>query len=141
MTGNDAHETEGLRAVRAGKRRIRTAALVQFGALAVATGAVFAFRDGSGPGSLPDIGAIAAAVVFVLVATAGAWWSFRVVDELEVRYSLISFTVGFYVHMALFCAWALLWGGGLLGEPQAFVIFLAAGAASLLAYTVLKVRR
>lgn len=142
MTENEIGEGEGegLRAYRAGKRRFFLVLFVQLAALAAVVAALFLMSDGTGPGALPAAGAVVAATAVILIINVGGWWSFRVVDELEVRYNLIAFTVAFYAHMTFFSVWALLWGGGLAEEPDAFAIFIASAVASFVAYLFLKLR-
>ena len=138
MTGND--DGAGVRAHRAGKRRVWTIVLVQLAIVAAIMTAIMLMKEGTGADALPQFGAIAAAVLFALVINVGAWWGFRAVDELEVRYSLVAFTVGFYAHMTLYISWLLLWAGGLVETPDAFVIFFGSGLAVTLAYAWLKIR-
>lgn len=138
MTGNN--NGEGARAYRAGKRRIWAITLFQLGMVAAIMAAILIMKQGTGADALPQFGAIAAAVAVALVITFGGWWGFRAVDELEVRYSLTAFTVGFYAHMTGYIAWMLLWAGGLVAVPDAFSIFLGSGLATVVAYAWLKIR-
>ena len=94
MTGNDIGE--GTRAHRAGNRRFGLGMLILI-ALAGAIGvSLHLMRHGSGPGSIPPLGAIAVAIGFTLVIAVGGWWGFRAVDEVEQRYSMIAATVGWH---------------------------------------------
>jgi hypothetical protein len=140
MTGNDLAEGVGTRAHRAGVRRFLTYTVTMFvlvGAIAVA---LQLMRHGSGPGSLPPAGAVAAAIAFALVIILAGWWGFRVVDEFEAHCSAIAYTVGFFAQMILVMGWSVLWFGGLVGMPNAFWIFIASGLVAVAAYAVMRIR-
>jgi hypothetical protein len=138
MTGNDIGE--GTRAHRAGNRRFGLGMLILI-ALAGAIGvSLHLMRHGSGPGSIPPLGAIAVAIGFTLVIAVGGWWGFRAVDEVEQRYSMIAAMVGFFTQLAAVMAWTVLWIGGVMTAPSAFAILLASALASVIAYAALRIR-
>ena len=138
MTGNDIGE--GTRAHRAGNRRFGLGMLILI-ALAGAIGvSLHLMRHGSGPGSIPPLGAIAVAIGFTLVIAVGGWWGFRAVDEVEQRYSMIAAMVGFFTQLAAVMAWTVLWIGGVMTAPSAFAILLASAQASVIAYAALRIR-
>jgi hypothetical protein len=138
MTGNEIGE--GARAHRAGQRRFLIGSWIIVLLIAAIALALRLMSHGKGPGSLPPTGAIAAAVAFVLVISAGVWWSYRFVDEVERRYSLIACTVGFFGQLTLLAAWSVLWLGGLVGAPSALAIFVASGVLCIAAYAVVRIR-
>ena len=138
MTGNEIGE--GARAHRAGNRRFGIGSSIIVLLVAAIAVALRLMRHGTGPGSLPPAGAVAAAIAFVLVIGFGVGWSFRVIDEVEQRYSLIACTVGFFAQIALVAAWTVLWLGGLVGVPSAFAVFVAGGLLSVAAYAVVRLR-
>jgi hypothetical protein len=138
MTGNEIGE--GAKAHRAGSRRFGIGMLILIGLAGAIGVSLHLMRHGSGPGSIPPLGAIAAAIAFTLVVAVGGWWGFRAVDEVEQRYSLIAASVGFFAQLAAVMAWTVLWIGGLLGVPNAFAIMLVSAAAGIAAYVALRLR-
>jgi MFS family permease len=138
MTGNEIGE--GARAQRSGQRRFVIGSWIIVLLIAVIAVALRLISRGTGPGSLPPAGAVAAAAAFVIVITSGVWWSFRIVDEVERRYSLIACTFGFFAQISLLAAWSVLWLGGLVIAPSALAIFVASGLVSVAAYGVIRLR-
>nr|WP_166176144.1 hypothetical protein [Altererythrobacter segetis] len=138
MTGNEIGE--GARAHRQGQRRFLIGSWIIVILIAAIAVALRLMSHGKGPGSLPPAGALAAAAAFVIVIALGVWWSFRVVDEVERRYSLIACTVGFFAQITMLAAWTVLWLGGLAIAPSALAIFVASGLSSVAAYAVVRLR-
>jgi hypothetical protein len=138
MTGNEIGE--GARAHRAGQRRFVIGSWVIVLLIAAIAVALRLMSHGKGPGSLPPAGAMATAGAFVIVIASGVWWSYRVVDEVERRYSLVACTVGFFAQMTLLAAWTVLWLGGLAIAPSALAIFVASGLCCVAAYAVIRLR-
>lgn len=138
MTGNDIGE--GARAHRSSQRRFVIGSWIIVLLIAVIAVILRLMSHGTGPGSLPPAGAAAAAAAFVIVIASGVWWSFRIVDEVERRYSLVACTFGFFTQITLLAAWTVLWLGGLVIAPSALAIFVASGLSSVAAYAVVRIR-
>ena len=85
-------------------------------------------------GTLPT-GAIIAVVALSLIAFAYGTWRFvKVIDEVELVDNLWGSTAGYYVYAALFPAWWALAKGGVVGEPNDWLIYFAAMGGATAVY-------
>ncbi len=75
--------------------------------------------------SIPPAFAIAAAIVTVAAVVIGSLRYHRAIDEFEQRDNLIAGTWGANVLLGGYPVWLLLWKGGLVPEPQHFIMYLA----------------
>lgn len=67
-------------------------------------------------------------------------YGFRTIDEVKVRRSLWSMAAAWFVVIAGYPVWAVLAAGGLLPQPSAVALFIAAYGATMIAFVVLRLR-
>ncbi|WP_448501827.1 hypothetical protein [Sphingomonas sp.] len=122
----------------ANKRRQRRLWLVI--AVLFATGFSVGFgtgylEDDTGQGaSLPAAWAIFAALVFTVAVTFGSWHYYRASDELARRDNLHAAGIGLNVFLVAFPVWFVLAKAGLVGQPDAMILFVLTLLATLMAF-------
>ncbi len=100
-------------------------------------------KDGSellAPDSIPGSIAILSAIIMTAALTVGQYYFFASSDELERRNMLNAVAMSGNAILAGFPLWFILWKGGLVPEPDAFVLFAAAYAANIVTYFWYKLR-
>lgn len=91
-------------------------------------------------GTMPPAFAIVAAVIVLIVVGWGSWRFHRDIDEYERRDNLIAGTVGINLLLGGYPIWLILWKGGVVPEPNHFILFGAVFAATLITYLWRKLR-
>ena len=136
-------EGAGLRAEQARKRKFWIiTVLTIIGALAIAAiMTVSRIASGTPLGHMPPAAAIAGALLFPAVTFASNWAMFRAADELDRIDQFRAYTAGFHVFLFGTWAWISLNMGGLVPPPNVLALFIGSGAAFLLVYYGLKLRR
>lgn len=132
--------------VRAQKRKAKwyatCAILLGMGLL---TGFLLGFfeKDGSqlmAPDSIPRSIAVLTAIIMAAALTVGQYYFFSRSDEMERRNMLNAIAMSGNAILAGFPVWFILWKGGMVPEPDAFVLFAAAYAANIVTYFWYKFR-
>jgi hypothetical protein len=132
----------GAQAERARKRRLWFLMLAVIAICAIVGAALISashHASAGGPFVQPAV-AIAGAAILVILLTGGVWVYLQWVDELEYRHNLSAFSIGFLFNLSAFIAWHLLWAGGMVHRPDAYLLFVSTAAVSGLAYLWMKVR-
>ena len=140
---NQTPDDSGVRAGRARRRRLWAIVLVAVGVGAVLDAVLIPMIHPAPPGGamLPPLLAVAGALTFALLINGGCWLFLQFADELEQRDNLIACTIAFHFNLSAFLAWFLLWTGGLVPSPDAFLLFIATFLVAGFAYGGLKLRR
>lgn len=92
------------------------------------------------PNSIPPWLAMVSAIIFLLAATFGSWKLMKVSDELERTINTSATVMAGNVMLIGYPCWFVLWKGGIVTEPDAFWLFAAGVAASVLTYAWHKFR-
>ena len=89
---------------------------------------------------LPHGVVIAIATLALISFVYGTWRFARAIDEVELVDNLWGSTASYYVYATLFPLWWILGKGGVVGEPNDWVIYIAALGGGAVVYLMRKWR-
>jgi len=139
MRAKMIEDSEGVRAARAQKRRYWwTAALSMLGAVGV--GAILTMGTIS-PGRMSPGWAIASVIAMAVVVVLAVHFTNRVTDEVEHQHMLKANSFGLYFYFLGQFSWMILSTAGLVPPPDAWLMYVATGLATLARYGMLKIAR
>jgi len=90
--------------------------------------------------TLHPVVAIVLALGMLIGLVALPVYGFRTIDEVKVMRNLWSMSVGWFVVIGGYPAWAMLAAGGLVPQPHALGLFLLAYGVTMVAYLIAKWR-
>jgi hypothetical protein len=132
----------GIAAQRARKRRVfwLVGSVLAIAIVAYAILIPMSRHAGAVGPALPPAVAIAGAIALVLCLTVGVLVYLRIVDELEYRDNLASFSIGFIFNMSAYVAWTVLHAGGVAPRLDGGLISVASACVAALVYVWLKLK-
>ena len=141
MREPEIHEQgKGERAEKTRSRRFWGTLIVLFVAGGIIGGIHGFLTRGNWETMLPAGWAIFMAGTWLISVTAGTWYFFRSIDELEMRDNLWSGTVAVYFYCITYPTWYFLWKGALVPEPSHELLFLGTMFVMAAAYIGKKIQ-
>lgn len=142
MTGDKPGPGEAANRARTRRLFVTFAVLAAIGGVVGFTTAMVEDRDASllSGGSVPGWFAILAALALVVAVTAGSVVYHRSMDELQRLDNYWATAMGANLLLLGYPVWLILWKGGLAPLPDAFTLYVAVFATTMLAYLLRKLR-